>query len=180
MIESFVSTADAYFDLTGSFENFRVNYTSNDIDNIRFILKQRNIPSAYKLMTSCQKAIVDMVLAYIEQYQSFLIPFFYSSQITNLPAIRLSVLVQDNAMAIYQIIASLMHYINTSIKIHLVKANAEFASFRLAGDGIPNSNLSLTTGDFLKQFTIVMGHSQLSSETFVTIEDGTMIITFKK
>lgn len=178
--ESFVSTADAYFDLTGSFENFRVNYTSNDIDNIRFILKQRNIPSAYKLMTSCQKAIVDMVLAYIEQYQSFLIPFFYSSQITNLPAIRLSVLVQDNAMAIYQIIASLMHYINTSIKIHLVKANAEFASFRLAGDGIPNSNLSLTTGDFLKQFTIVMGHSQLSSETFVTIEDGTMIITFKK
>ena len=178
--ESFVSTADAYFDLTGSFENFRVNYTSNDIDNIRFILKQRNIPSAYKLMTSCQKAIVDMVLAYTEQYQSFLIPFFYSSQITNLPAIRLSVLVQDNAMAIYQIMASLMHWLNTSIKIHLVKANVEFASFRLAGDGIPNSNLSLTTGDFLKQFTIVMGHAQLSSETFVTIEDGTMIITFKK
>lgn len=178
--ESFVSTADAYFNLTGSFENFRVNYTSNDIDNIRFILKQRNIPSAYKLMTSCQKAIVDMVLAYADKYQSFLVPFFYSSQITNLHAIRLSILVQDDVMAIYQIMASLMHCLNPSIKIHLVKANAEFASFRLAGDGIPNSNLSLTTGDFLKQFTIVMGHAQLSSETFVTIEDGTMIITFKK
>lgn len=176
MAEDFTKLAGAAIE---TFAQPVCNFNSDDLDF--YIMKRNglNVPAVYKALSSQEISSLGVVMSYTATYQRDIMELAASGAIAGIPDVKVWFLSNNNAFALYQMLTfclSKEKNVNASLKYQQISE----PRLVLSGSGVPSRGIMLAPAQFSDYCRLILEHISISSNTSISVDDGSLLITFSK